>query len=185
MHAYLRTIWVSLLLAFAGCSASSGLPVLAAKPEISSYRLGPGDTLQIRVLGADELNGQYLVQDDGTVRLLMAGAVPAAGLTAEQVQTKIENALKAGRYLTQPRVTVVVMNYRPYFILGEVSSPGAYPYVNGMRVGSAVAAAGGFTYRADQKFVIITRNGEDYRADFMTFIRPDDIIRANKCYYLF
>ena len=117
--------------------------------------------------------------------MLMAGAVPAAGFTAEQVQTKIEDALEAGRYLTQPRVTVVVMNYRPYFILGEVSSPGAYPYVNGMRVLSAVAAAGGYTRRADQNFVIITRNGEDYRADFMTFIQPDDIIRANKRYYLF
>jgi polysaccharide export outer membrane protein len=176
---------VALLLAFAGCSASSGLPVLEAKPEISSYRLGPGDTLQIRVLGADELNGQYLVQDDGTVRLLMAGAVPAAGLTAEQVQSKIEDALKAGRYLTRPRVTAVIMNYRPFFILGEVSNPGAYPYVNGMRVLSAVAAAGGYTYRADQNSVIITRNGEDYRADVMTFIQPDDIIRANKRYYVF
>ena len=176
MRACLCRIWVALLLAFAGCSPSSGLPVLAAKPE--AYRLGPGDTLQIRVLGADELNGQYSVQDDGTVSMLMAGAVPAAGFTPEQVQTKIEDALKAGRYLTQPRVTVVVMDYRPYFILGEVSGPGAYPYVSGMRVLSAVAAAGGYNYRADQNFVIITRNGEDYRADPITFIQPDDIIRA-------
>ena len=143
MHVYLRTIWVVLLLAFAGCSPSRGLPELAAKPEIPAYRLGPADRLQIRVLGADELNGQYSVQDDGTVTMLMAGAVPAAGFTTEQVQTKIEDALKAGRYLTQPRVTVVVTNYRPYFILGEVKGLGAYPYVNGMRVLSAVAAAGG------------------------------------------
>ena len=172
----------NMLLPIASCSPSRDLPVLAAKPEISAYRLGPGDRLQIRVLGADELDGQYSVQDDGIVSMLMAGAVPAAGFTAEQVQTKIENALKAGRYLTQPRVTVVVMNYRPYFILGEVSGPGAYPYVNGMRVLSAVAAAGGYTYSADQNFVIITRNGEDYRADLMTFIQPDDIIRAYERY---
>ena len=90
--------------------------------------------------------------------------------------------MKAGRYLTQPRVTVVVMNYRPYFILGEISGPGAYPYVNRLRVLSAVAAAGGYTYRADQNFVIITRNGEDYRADLMTFIQPDDIIRVYERY---
>jgi polysaccharide export outer membrane protein len=76
----------------------------------------------------------------------------------------------------------VVINYRPYFILGEVSSPGAYPYVNGIRVLSAVAAAGGYTHSADQNFVIITRTGEDYRADFMTFILPDNIIRANERY---
>jgi len=74
------------------------------------------------------------------------------------------------------------MNYRPYFVLGEVSGPGAYPYVRGMRVLTAVAAAGGYTRRADQDFVIITRNGENYRADFMTFIQPDDIIRAYERY---
>src|SRR5215469_13757161 len=90
MHAYLRTIWVALVLAFAGCSPSGDLSVLAAKP--AAYRLGPGDTLQIRVLGAEELNGRYLVQDDA-VRLLMAGAVPAAGSTPEQLQAKIEDAL--------------------------------------------------------------------------------------------
>jgi polysaccharide biosynthesis/export protein len=178
MHAYLRTIWVALLLAFAGCSPGGDLPVLAAKPEISAYRVGPGDRLQIRVLGADELNGQYSVQDDGTVKMLMAGAVPAAGFTSEQVETKIEDTLNAGGYLTRPRVTVVVIDYRPYFILGEVSGPGAYPFVNGMRVLSAVAAAGGYTRRADQNFVIITRNGEDNRAELMTFIQPDDIIRV-------
>ena len=132
MHAYLRTIWVALLLAFAGCSPSGDLSVLAAKP--AAYRLGPGDTLQIRVLGADELNGRYLVQDDGTVRMLMAGAVPAAGSTPEQLQTKIEDALKAGGYLRQPRVTVVVMDYRRYFILGEVRGPGAYPYVTSTKI---------------------------------------------------
>jgi len=178
MHAYLRTIWVALLLAFAGCSSSGDLSVLAAKP--AAYRLGPGDTLQIRVLGADELNGRYLVQDDGTVRVLMAGAVLAAGFTPEQLQAKIGDALKAGGYLRQPRVTVEIMDYRRYFILGEVRGPGAYPYVTSMRVLSAVAAAGGYTYRAEQDFVIITRNGEDNRADFMTFIQPDDIIRVNE-----
>jgi polysaccharide export outer membrane protein len=182
MHAYLRTIWVALLLAFAGCSPSRGLPVLAAQPEIPAYRLAPGDTLQIRVLGAEELNAEYSVQDDGTVSMLLAGAVPAAGFTAEQVQTKIEDALKTGRYLTRPRVTVEVMNSRPYFILGEVLISGAYPYVKGMRVLSAVAAAGGYTRRADQNFVIITRNDENYRADIMTFIQPDAIIRAYERY---
>jgi polysaccharide biosynthesis/export protein len=169
---------VALLLAFSGCSPGGDLPVLAAKPEISAYRLGPGDRLQIRVLGADELNGQYSVQDDGTVRMLLAGAVPAAGLTSEQVQTNIEGALKAGGYIKEPRVTVVVTDYRPYFILGEVSGPGAYTYANGMKVLSAVAAAGGYTRRADQDFVIITRNGEDNRAEITTFIQPDDIIRV-------
>jgi protein involved in polysaccharide export with SLBB domain len=174
MCPYVRIVWVALiaLLPLASCSSpGSDLPMLSAKPDVSSYHLGPGDRLEVRVLGADELNGQYSVQDDGTLRMLMVGDVPAAGFTPEQVQTKIEDKLKAGRYLTQPRATVAVLNYRPYFILGEVASPGAYPYVSGTKVLSAVAAARGYTYRANQNFVIITRNGEDSRADILSFVR--------------
>jgi len=181
MCPYVRIVWVALiaLLPLASCSSpGSDLPMLSAKPDVSSYHLGPGDRLEVRVLGADELNGQYSVQDDGTLRMLMVGDVPAAGFTPEQVQTKIEDKLKAGRYLTQPRATVAVLNYRPYFILGEVASPGAYPYVSGTKVLSAVAAARGYTYRANQNFVIITRNGEDSRADILSFVQPDDIIRV-------
>ena len=77
----------------------------------------------IRVLGADELNGQYIVQDDGTIRMLLISSVPAAGLTADQVQATIEEKLKAGRYLTQPHASVAIITYRPYYILGEVAVP--------------------------------------------------------------
>lgn len=181
MASYARIVWMALivLLPLAGCSSpGSDLPMLSAQPDVSSYHLGPGDRVEIRVLGADELNGQYSVQDDGTIPMLMAGDVPAAGFTLDQVQTKIEDKLKAGQYITQPRVTVAVLNYRPYFILGEVSSPGAYRYVGGMKVLSAVAAGGGYTYRANQNFVIITRNGEDSKADIMSFVQPDDTIRV-------
>ena len=181
MKPYVALAWVALiaLLALAGCSSKSGdLPVLTAEPRVPAYRLGPGDRLAIRVLGADELSGQYSVQDDGTIRMLMIGAVPVAGLTSDQVQARIAEKLRSGRYVTEPLVTVAVFTYRPYFILGEVATPGAYPYVSGMKVLSAVAAGGGYTYRANQNFVIITRNGEDYRADTLVFVQPDDIIRV-------
>src|SRR6202023_223184 len=143
MKSYVRILLVALIALFplAGCSPGGDLPMLTVKPDVSSYHLGPGDRLEVRVLGADELNGQYSVQDDGTLRMLMVGDVPAAGFTPEQVQTKIEDKLKAGRYLTQPRATVAVLNYRPYFILGEVASPGANPYVSGTKALSAVRAA--------------------------------------------
>jgi polysaccharide export outer membrane protein len=181
MKPYVSVAWVALiaLFALAGCAPKdSDLPVLTAQQEVPSYRLGPGDRVEVRVLGADELTGQYSVQDDGTIRMLMVGEVPAAGLTPDQVQARIEEKLRSGRYITEPRTTVAILRYRPYFILGEVASPGAYSYVNGMKVLSAVAAGGGYTYRANQNFVIITRNGEDHRADILTFVQPDDIIRV-------
>ncbi len=185
MNLYVRIVCVALtaLVSVVGCSPGEDLPMLATKPDVSSYHLGPGDRLEIRVLGADELAGQYSVQDDGTIRILMIGAIPAGGLTLEQVQANIENQLKAGRYITDPHASVAVLNYRPFYILGEVANPGAYPYVSGMKVLSSVAAAHGYTYRANQDYVILTRNGEDKKADLMSFIQPDDIIRVPERYF--
>src|SRR5215467_13944507 len=177
MDPYLRIVCVALIALFHVAGCSPGLPELAGTPDVS-YHLGPGDRLEIKVLGADELSGQYSVQDDGTIRMLMVGEVPAAGFTPEQVQTEIEQKLRAGRYITQPHASVAVLNYRPFYILGEVARPGGYPYVSGMRVLSAVAAGGGYTYRANQDYVIITRNGKEAKGDILLSIQPDDIIRV-------
>jgi polysaccharide export outer membrane protein len=184
MNPYVRIVWVALIALFplAGCSPGRDLPELAANPDVS-YHLGPGDSLGIRVLGADELNGQYTVQDDGTIRMLLVGAVPAAGSTPDQVQAKLEEKLKTGRYLTQPHASIVILSYRPFYILGEIAGPGGYPYVSGMKVLTAVAAAHGYTYRANQNYVIITRNGEERRADILSPIQPDDIIRVPERYF--
>ena len=113
----------------------------------------------------------------------MVGEVPAAGFTPDQVQAKIEEKLRAGKYITQPRASVAVLIYRPFYILGEVARPGGYPYVSGMKVLSAVAAGGGYTYRAKQDYVIITRNGEESKADILLSIQPDDIIRIPERYF--
>lgn len=185
MRSYSRrqcaTLAIGLLLA--GCSPGSDLPLLTSKPDMSQYHLGPGDRLGIKVLGADELAGEYLVQDDGTIRMLIIGVVPAAGLTPDQLERNIESKLKAGRYITDPHASVAVLVYRPYYILGEVATPGGYPYASGMRVLSAVAAAHGYTYRANQDYVIIVRNGEESRADLFASIQPDDIIRVPERYF--
>lgn len=185
MNPWVRIVWVALIALFplAGCSPGSNLPELSSKPDVATYHLGPGDRLEIKVLGADELNGQYTIQDDGTIRMLLIGSVPAAGLTSDQVQARIEDKLRAGRYITQPHASVAILNYRPFYILGEVGSPGGYPYVSGMKVLSAVAAAHGYTYRANQNYVIITRDGEDRKADILSSIQPDDIIRVPERYF--
>jgi polysaccharide export outer membrane protein len=181
-----RAIWLALaaLVQLTCCSSpGSDLPSLPPKPDTSSYHLGPGDRIGIKALGADELAGDYLVQDDGSIRMLMIGQVPAAGLTPEQLERLIETKLKAGRYLTDPHASVALVTYRPFYILGEVVRPGGYPYASGMRVLSAIADAQGYTYRAHQDYVIITRNGEDKKADVLTSIQPDDIIRVPERYF--
>lgn len=176
---------MAILLPLAGCSSpGSDLPPVPPPTNLSSsYRLGAGDRLDIRVLGANELNGTYDVQDDGTIRMLMIGKVPAAGLTSDQLASNIAQMLRAGRYITKPFVSVSVTTYRPFYILGEVARPGAYPYAAGMRVLSAVADAQGYTYRANQNFVVITRDGRKGKAGVLATIQPDDIIQVPERYF--
>lgn len=181
-----RLFWMSLtiILPLASCSSpGSDLPPLPPSQDSSMYHLGPGDKLVIKVLGADELNGQYEIQSNGTIRMLLIGEVPAAGMTVEGLEDEITDKLKAGSYLKQPYVAASIVTYRPFYILGEVTKPGVYPYATGMRVLSAVAAAQGYTYRANTHYVIITRKGKDSRADVMSSIQPDDIIRVPERYF--
>ncbi len=167
----------------AACSSpGSDLPVLSPLADTAAYRLGPGDEVSLKVLGANELNGDYPVQPDGTIRLLMLGAIPAAGSNPETLEHRISGALKTGGFIKQPQVSVSIVKYRPFYILGEVVKPGGYPYASGMRVLSAVAAAEGYTYRANEKYVIITRNGKASRADVLSSILPGDIIEVPERY---
>src|SRR5260370_12993199 len=136
MKPFIRIAWVALVALFPldDWSPGSNLPELAVKPDVSAYHLGPGDRLEIRVLGADELNGQYSVQDDGTIRMLMVGAVPAAGVTPEQVQANIEEKLRAGRYITQPHASVAVFGFPPFYILGGKPSFRGHPYFGRLKL---------------------------------------------------
>jgi polysaccharide biosynthesis/export protein len=174
---------LAIALPLVGCSPGRDLPPPPPAQNLSGYRLGPGDTLDIRVLGANELNGRYIVQDDGSIRMLMIGKVEAAGLTSAQLADNIGEMLRAGRYITRPFVSVAVVTYRNFYILGEVGSPGAYPYAAGMRVLAAIADAHGYTYRANKDYVIITRNGKEGKAGVLAAIQPDDIIRVPERYF--
>lgn len=174
---------LAIALPLAGCSPGRNLPPVPPPINLATYHLGSGDTLDIRVLGANELNGRYIVQDDGTIRMLMIGKVPAAGLTSEQLADNIAEMLRAGRYITKPFVSVEILTYRPFYILGEVAQPGAYPYAAGMKVLAAIADAHGYTYRANKDYVIITRNGREWKAGMLVSIEPDDIIRVPERYF--
>jgi polysaccharide export outer membrane protein len=81
------------------------------------------------------------------------------------------------------QVSVTILAYRPFYIYGEVTKPGGYPYASGMRVLSAVATAGGFTYRANQNYVVITRNGQERKAEPNSPIQPDDVIRVPQRFF--
>ncbi len=150
---------------------------------VAGYRLGPGDQVRLTVFRHEDLSGQFEVDGEGFLTMPLVGEIRSAGLTAHALEDSIEDRLKTGGYLVNPEVSVEVLNYRPFYIIGEVNNPGSYQYVNGMTVINAVTLAGGFTYRADQDAVTITRGGAsgpqvDVEPD--ADVLPGDIIEVTE-----
>jgi len=125
------------------------------------YRLDAGDRVRVTVFEQESLTNTYSVDKAGYLALPLIGSVPARGKTTEAIQTAIAASLRDG-YLRDPDVSVQVEQYRPFFVMGEVTTGGQYSYVPGMTAQNAVAIAGGFTSRADHRTVDITRqvNGQ-------------------------
>ena len=120
------------------------------------YQLGAGDRLRVTVFGHDDLSGEFTVSDTGSASLPLVGSLVLGDLTVREAERAILDALQPD-YLLHPRVGVEVLNYRPFYILGEVNDPGSYPYVNGITVNEAVALGGGFTHRARKTKMVIIR----------------------------
>jgi protein involved in polysaccharide export with SLBB domain len=126
------------------------------------YTLDSGDKLRVSVFGQEGISGSYMVDAGGNVNLPLVGAVPARGFGTQQLAKMIGERLKQG-YVREPHVTVSIEAYRPFFILGEVTTPGQYPYVPNMTAENAVAVAGGFAPRAKKQTVELTRNAYGQR----------------------
>ena len=143
------------------------------------YALDSGDRLRIQVFGQEGLTNSYTVDAAGNVNLSLIGAIPARGYTTQDLSVAIADRLRTG-YIREPHVTVEVEAYRPFFILGEVTAPGQYPYVANMTVETAVAIAGGHGPRAKKSGVQLTRvqNGQTMRSNVpMNFpLRPGDTV---------
>lgn len=132
--------------------APPGVPVVPNE----TYTLDSGDRVRVIVFGQNNLTRVYGIDGSGAVAMPLIGAVRARGLTTFELAAQIARDLKR-KYIKDPKVTVEVETYRPFFILGEVNKPGQYPYVNAMTVEAAVAIAEGYTERAKQRFVRLTR----------------------------
>ena len=146
------------------------------------YRLGPGDKVRLTVFGEDKLSGEFMVANNGDVAVPLIGDVKAGGLTPVAFQGAVQQKLEATGMVREPKVSADVVSYRPFYILGEVSKPGQYPYAIGLTVTKAVATAGGFTYRANEQQVYITKEGTSQEVPLnltaASWIGPGDTIRV-------
>lgn len=165
-----------------GCVRTAKAPAAQAVFDAldQPYTLDTGDRLRIIVFGQAELSNLYTVDQTGRLSVPLIGNVAVRGLTTKETEDQIGSALRNG-FLKAPQVTVEVETYRPFFVLGEVTQPGQYPYVLGMTAQTAVAIARGFTPRARQASVEITRivNGELVRAEVPIHhpLRPGDTVQ--------
>ena len=164
-------------------------PIMAAAiPEDTggAYTLDSGDRLRVVVFGQDGLSASYSVDPSGRITMPLIGAVHARGMTTAGLQQAIVTKLKNG-FVREPHVAVEVDVYRPFFILGEVTLPGQYPYVPNMSVETAVAIAGGYTPRAFKYRIEVSRpvNGMiERRVVSATYpVRPGDTINISERWF--
>ena len=181
LRAFAARAGLLLALASSSCTPGADLPPL---PDYTpgAYRLGGGDQIRVITFGSDQLSGQFHVDDQGQVAVPLVGNITAGGLTSTQFAAKLEDALSSQKFLKEPKVSVEVLAYRPIFVLGEVSKPGQYNYSPGMTMLTAVAVAGGFTYRAVEAYAgdVRTVGGAATEGKITphSFLAPGDVVKV-------
>jgi polysaccharide export outer membrane protein len=186
---------VALALAFliSGCGVGSNLgpasvedQQIRAESATTTPRLQAGEKIRITVFGESNLSGEYEIDQSGFISLPLAGTFRAAGLTQPELEQELAKKFRS-EYLRNPKVTVTLLSLRPFYIVGEVEKPGEYGYKSGLNVLTALALAGGATYRASRSNVLIQRTGEsgmrEYPLSSSVLILPGDLIRVPERYF--
>jgi polysaccharide export outer membrane protein len=145
-------------------------------------RLGVGDRVKIVVFGQPDLTNETEVDATGKVAMALIGEVQAAGRTAREVEGDIRTRLDKD-FLVDPKVSVLIVAYRPITILGQVKTPGRYPYSAGMDVRQAVALAGGYDKRASAGSATIYRNNQELEVPPQTLVQPGDTIEIPRRFF--
>jgi len=148
---------------------------------LGEYRVAPGDRLRVVVLSDPELSGEYEVDSTGMISPRMAGRVIVLGMSMPEIEQLLADRYRSGNYLRNPRISVDLVARRPFYIVGEVTRPGSFPYVSGINVVQAVAIAGGYTRRASKTRITIQRFnaqlGQEETVTEDSPVGPGDIIR--------
>jgi protein involved in polysaccharide export with SLBB domain len=156
-----------------------------AGPEDPSYQLGSGDLIRIQVYGENDLSMEARITDTGTLSYPFLGQIQVAGRTLGQLQNFIVKGLK-GDYLVDPKVSVTILDYRQFYVNGEVKKPGGFSFKPGLTVRKAISLAGGVTERASSsKISIISEKAPDQQkpVDMNTQVHPGDIITIEQSFF--
>ena len=152
-----------------------------------SYRLGAGDKIRVVVMQDTEFSGDYEVNGTGSISVRVLGPIQVVGMSLQELEDKLRERYREGGYLISPRLSVELVASRPFYIVGEVSRPGQFPYVACLHVIQAVAIAGGFTRRASKSGLTIKRyfatTADEQYVTEDTLIEPGDVLRVPERYF--
>lgn len=152
----------------------------------AEYFLGAGDRISITVYGEPDLTTKVKIDKSGLVSFPFLDDIQVIGLSTKNLENKIRTGL-LGDYLVDPQVTISIVEYRPFFIHGQVNRPGGYPYQDDLTLDKAIAIAGGLASRASRSEWKITRiiDGKTVtlKGDVTTVINPDDIIEIEQSFF--
>ena len=169
-----------------GPVVSTGDRYLPNVSQVEDYKLGVGDKDKLTVFNEPTLSGEFAVNANGTLSFPLIGDVTASGQSVDQISGVVQSKLGDG-YVRDPKVSLEITTYRPFFILGEVRQPGQFPYAVGMTVTNAIAMAQGYSPRAVRSQVFIRRAGEAteqvYTLTPELRVWPGDTIRVNERYF--
>jgi len=177
-------------------SVAAAAPTPAATPDANAahsapstapqLRLSGGAKVRVTVFGEDKISREYQIDSGGFLSIPLAGSIQGAGLTKVELEQALTQKLKS-EYLRNPKVTVEVISYRPFYVLGEVQKPGEYQFRSGLNVLSAIAIAGGATYRANNSTVMIQRFGSTELKEFpqspTVLVLPGDVVRLPERFF--
>lgn len=153
---------------------------------IGSYRLGSGDVIDVRVFGEDDLSAKLKLNEDGVIHYAFLGDFRLSGMTVSEVERKLDSTLR-GDYLIDPRITVTVAEYRPFYVNGAVKKPGGYAYQLGLTVSKALSLAGGLTERASDKKIYLVPDGgqeaERRKVELDDPIQPGDSLTVEESFF--
>lgn len=181
---YIYTALFSILMLLAGLTSHAQADVLLGS---SSYKLSSGDIIRVTVFGEPDLSiEETRLTDAGTFSYPFVGEVRAQGRTAAELEQVLVNALQ-GDFLIDPRVSVSVLEYREFYISGEVKQPGGYKYQPGLNLRRAIALAGGLTERASTRRITVIRdldpNREAIRVGLDAPVQPGDTINIDQGFF--
>ena len=158
---------------------TSPTPSLGANE--AAYKLATGDRIRINIFNHDELSGEYQLDGEGRFSMPLIGVVDAEDLNSSELEALLVERFKPD-FLVNPRIFVQVLNYRPYYLIGESAGRGPFPYVAGMTYLTAIARSGGYSYRAKKGFVYVIRAGDpeqqEIKLSVNEIVQPGDIIRV-------